>query len=407
MAHILIADDRLENIRLMERWLTQQGHRVSAARNGHEALALASADRVDLILLDVQMPDMDGLTVCRRLRAQDSTRPIPVILITAERISQEDLIRGLEAGANDYLTRPVGMGELLARVQAALRTKALHDEVMARNRELAALNSIALAVSQTLELEEVLNRALDEVLDTLNASIGGIYLLDPETNVLRLEVYRGLSPAVAQAADELLLGEGFSGRVAATGQPLYVEDVSSDGRLTRHKVRENGLRSFLGVPLIARDQVVGTLWVSEREYRRFSEREKHLLEAIGRQVGVAVENARLFAQTVQIAEELAQKNEELLEMQERLIEAERLAALGEISIAIRHEINNPLAALTGTAELILMEHQDDLPEQVKADVQTIIRLSHRIRDIVLRLKNVKDRTVPYLDKKMIDLRGEG
>jgi GAF domain-containing protein len=126
---------------------------------------------------------------------------------------------------------------------------------------------------------------------------GGIYLLDEEAGVLTLDVHSGFSPEFATAIDRLRVGEGFSGRVIQSGEPLLVRDVSEDPRLTRMMVQEEGLRSLAVIPLSAKGEVLGTLFVVTRGYRVFSDRDVQLLTSIGQQIGVAVENARLYEDT--------------------------------------------------------------------------------------------------------------
>ena len=105
MVKILIVDDLPDNSNLLARLVKDQGYEASVAFNGPQALELAAAERPDVILLDVMMPGMDGIEVCRRLKADEELRNIPVILVTAKDLD-EDVVRGLDAGADDYVTKP-------------------------------------------------------------------------------------------------------------------------------------------------------------------------------------------------------------------------------------------------------------------------------------------------------------
>jgi GAF domain-containing protein/ligand-binding sensor domain-containing protein len=177
------------------------------------------------------------------------------------------------------------------------RSRELGTEVANRTKELAALNAIAAVVSRSLDLEEMLADALNETLEVIGIESGGIYLLDEEAGVLTIAVQRGFSPEFVTEIDRLTVGEGFSGLVARSGEPLVVADVSKDPRLTRMMVQEKGLRSLAVVPLSAKGKVLGTLFVVTRGYRAFAERDVQLLTSIGHQIGVAVENARLYEDT--------------------------------------------------------------------------------------------------------------
>jgi adenylate cyclase len=134
-ARILVVDDVTDNVEILRMRLTSLGYEVVVAEDGEQALARVHETLPDLILLDIMMPKIDGLEVVRRLKADASLPFIPVILVTAK-ASQKDVIAGLDAGGDDYLTKPIDHGALVARVRAMLRIKALHDEVQALNRGL-------------------------------------------------------------------------------------------------------------------------------------------------------------------------------------------------------------------------------------------------------------------------------
>lgn len=138
--HILVVDDVAKNVRLLADVLGARGYRTSTAASGTEALACIAADRPDLVLLDVMMPGMNGYEVCRAIRADPACAVLPVVLVTALDPEQER-IKGLEAGADDFLSKPIHQAELLARVRSLLRVKSLYDEVQRQRAELQAWNS--------------------------------------------------------------------------------------------------------------------------------------------------------------------------------------------------------------------------------------------------------------------------
>jgi len=136
-ARILVVDDVADNVEILRMRLTALGYEVVEATDGEQALAKVAETLPDLVLLDIMMPKVDGLEVVRRLKA-DTTLPfIPVILVTAK-ASPKDVVAGLDAGGDDYLTKPIDHGALVARVRAMLRIKALHDQVQELNQGLEA-----------------------------------------------------------------------------------------------------------------------------------------------------------------------------------------------------------------------------------------------------------------------------
>jgi adenylate cyclase len=131
---ILVVDDLPQNVRLLRAVLEPRGYEVAEASSGEDALERLGGGDVDLVLLDVLMPGIDGYEVCRRLRADPATAFVPVVMITAS--GEQEKRRALDAGADDFVAKPFDQAELLARVRSLLRVKAYHDEIEAFNRGL-------------------------------------------------------------------------------------------------------------------------------------------------------------------------------------------------------------------------------------------------------------------------------
>ena len=138
-AKILVVDDTPQNVKLLTDLLTVKGYAVVTAASGAEALARIEAERPDLVLLDVVMPGMSGYEVCQRIRADKANGIMPVVMVTALDPAAER-IKGLDAGADDFLTKPINLPELLARVRSLLRIKQLYDTVETQSAQLAELN---------------------------------------------------------------------------------------------------------------------------------------------------------------------------------------------------------------------------------------------------------------------------
>ncbi|MDO8092957.1 MAG: response regulator [Candidatus Brocadiales bacterium] len=137
---ILVVDDNEDNLELLEAFLLPMGYEVIKAYNGREALEMVEQAHPDLILLDVLMPEMGGMEVCRRLKEGGNTRFIPIILVTALK-DVNDRIDGIEAGADDFLSKPIDKQELKARIKSLLRIKEMHDKLEESRRNLEATNN--------------------------------------------------------------------------------------------------------------------------------------------------------------------------------------------------------------------------------------------------------------------------
>jgi two-component system, cell cycle response regulator len=136
---ILVVDDNEDNIEIIATRLRFRGYDIVEARDGEQALAMVRESAPDLILLDVMLPDIDGYEISRRIKGSEDLPFIPIILVTA-RDSTQDKVAGLDAGADDYLTKPINFPELEARVRSMLRIKRLQDELEEKNRELERLS---------------------------------------------------------------------------------------------------------------------------------------------------------------------------------------------------------------------------------------------------------------------------
>ena len=150
---ILIVDDNEANRDILEARLKVHGYELLQAADGEEALAAVQRDHPDLILLDVMMPKLDGVEVCRRIKG-DATLPFTPIILVTSKSDTKDVIAGLDAGADEYLTKPVDQAALVARVKSVLRVKALHDQVVAQAEELAEWNR---------QLEQRVHEQVDEL----------------------------------------------------------------------------------------------------------------------------------------------------------------------------------------------------------------------------------------------------
>ena len=154
---ILVVDDVERNVRLLADILRVKGYDVITAASGLEALSQVEQERPDLVLLDVMMPGMSGYDVCRAIRANPQTGILPVVMVTA--LDASERIAGLEAGADDFLTKPINQPELLARVKSLLRIKSLYDQVQRQRTELEEWNrTLEQRVAQGVAQVERLSR---------------------------------------------------------------------------------------------------------------------------------------------------------------------------------------------------------------------------------------------------------
>ena len=195
--------------------------------------------------------------------------------------------------ANSFITMCTRLQQSMDEIQSWNRE--LDARVQARTQQLSILNAVALTVNQSLNLEDILNRALDEVLQLTGIDVVAIFLQNSARGELELKAYRGLSEKAARLAYQVGMLDGSCGGVMELGRTIVVPDISSyRGRGAKSLQREN-ISSLMHVPLMTKGWALGSMCVGTHNTSQFSEEEQKLLDAIGNQIAIAVENARLYA----------------------------------------------------------------------------------------------------------------
>jgi class 3 adenylate cyclase len=208
---ILIVDDNETNRDILQSRLEIHGYQLVQAADGEEALTLACRDHPDLILLDVMMPKIDGFEVCRRLKNDPALPFMPIILVTAKADSK-DVVAGLDAGADEYLTKPIDQAALVARVRSMLRIKMLHDKVQAQATDLATWNQTLeqRVADQVSEIERVgrLKRFLPPQIAELVLSSGDERVLESHRRAISVLFcdLRGFTAFAETAEPEDVMG---------------------------------------------------------------------------------------------------------------------------------------------------------------------------------------------------------
>jgi len=287
-----------------------------------------------------------------------------------------------------YAAELLGKGAELSALRDRLNEA--NVKLIRRNKELFALNAIAERVSRSLDLETTLHDTLQKVLEVMEIEAGLIHLLDEEAGELIVCAHQGLSSQYVQGVDRLKLGEGFAGRVAQSGEPIVVDDISSDPRLTRMVVQEEKKRSFVSIPLKARDRVLGTMNLVSQSFRQFSPQDMQLLIAIGHQIGVAVENAQLYEEIREYAQTLEQRVEERTrEIQDRThalaVAEERNRLARELHDSVTQYLFS-LVLNANAAGTLLEKDQQQAREQIQAIQEIAQKALGEMRSLIFELR---------------------
>ena len=380
---ILIVEDDVEMVELMQHMLALVRCEVLVAHSGEEALATmhreaAAGREVDLVLLDVMVPEMDGYEVITRVKADRVLRNTPIIMTTAlDSVSDKTL--GLGLGADDYLTKPFDPQELLARIDAVMRIRRSEQALRRRNQELAALIEINRMVTSSLDLDAVLKATIMGIREILQVEAGSLVLVDEEAD--RLVFRTTFSPEQGWITGRTIQpGEGIVGYVVQSGEPKLVNDVEFDLHFSAEVDEEAGItsRAILCAPLTIRGRVIGAIEVINKLDGAFTAWDLELLQAMAASVAVAVDNANLYGELAEFAKELERS-------QAQLVQAEKMAAIGRLAASIAHEINNPLQAIHNSLHLSLHESLGDnkrseFLSMAQVEVRRLIEIVQRMLD---------------------------
>ncbi|MBN1978308.1 MAG: GAF domain-containing protein [Anaerolineae bacterium] len=247
------------------------------------------------------------------------------------------------------------------------------EKIRQRNEELTAINAIAAAVSQSLDLQAVLQASLQETMLALNAEGGIVYLFDKDSQSFAPTIHHGLSPQVLQEIGGFKIGEGPSGRAVQSGQPLFVPDIAQDPRNATSTAIQEGWQSLVSVPLESAGKTAGVMTVVSREKDRFGPGRLGMLSAIGNQIGVAIENAQLF-EAVHLGRErlqiLSQRLVEVQENERRYIARELHDEIGQYLTGLKLVLDMA-ARSPGEVENDSLEEALALADELMAQVRNL------------------------------------
>ena len=228
------------------------------------------------------------------------------------------------------------------------KRKKAQQQIEMRNTRLAILNAISMTISNSLDLNEVLNSTIDKIRELLESDSVRIYLLDGKRNVLNLAAHKGLSSEFISKSHirHREVGTGFLGQAVLACETMVVDNIEASEDPYADLLVKEGLHSTAYIPLVSKGQPLGVMVVSSYSGFKFSANYVDFLTAIGNQIGVAVDNANLY-------ENLKRAYQKLKEAQEQVIRTEKLASLGKLAATVAHEINNPLAAVLTYTRLMM------------------------------------------------------
>ena len=277
---ILIVDDDKNICRSLSFSFTEEGYSALETYNGSDAIRKVKSFNPDLILLDIILPDMPGMEVCKIIKEDEATRHIPIIMLTAmgDRVTKTD---GFGSGADDYISKPYDMFDVLARVKAHLRAKLLYDEVKADERDYAAILEMTKKLTTSLSARDTLNFITNKMAEItsssrcsilyigMNKNVGYVIASSDDHNLRQLKIDIAKYPEIK--------------KVLLEGKELIIYDVFSDPLMSqiRDILKEHNIKAIILFPITFEDEIIGTLILKSLNVEKvFSVREIRLCQLI-------------------------------------------------------------------------------------------------------------------------------
>ncbi len=297
---VLVVDDDPTNRAVCKGCLQRNGYRVREASDGCMALEQVKHERPDVIIMDVMMPNMDGLECTRTLRTDPDTRDIPIIIVSA--LSRtEDILAGLQAGADEYISKPIRASELTLRVQSMARLHRERSDLLnsyeQRGRQMRILTRLVefcRAVGLCERAEDILAYAVGAVADVVDCRRVSIMLPDKAEQFLNIASSLGLDESLARDV-HVPLGETTAGRVFSSGQPIVVNsEAEAVGGSGDYDAPYFASFPLISAPLDAAGRVVGVLNATEKLGRTpFESRDLEYIELISKVAGTAIHDVHM------------------------------------------------------------------------------------------------------------------
>lgn len=399
---ILCMEDDQDMAYLLRQKLVKSGYEVDIASNGNDGLKLYEEGKYDVIAVDQNMPERDGLSVLRTLALQKNFPP--TIMVTGSG-NEKVAVEALKLGASDYIVKDVAGGflKLLPTVieQVLAKEKILHEKEEAlgalerRNQDLALLNEAGQTFTAMLDLKALARTLLQMATQLVGAKGSSIWLWDEkDKGWLVCEIVFNEGEHYSPLNLRLRPGEGVAGWVAKYGKSTIVESVLDDPRFTDFVDEQTGFHTtcLVAVPLLGRNGLIGVLEIVNKVGGIFNKSHLTLVESLASPAAIAIDNAYMVTALRQRARELEERNEEL----------------DAFAHTVAHDLKGPLASILGYTD-VLSEFLDSMsPKEVDESLHAVLRSGKKMGQIIdelLLLAGVRQMNItaePILMVKVID-----
>ncbi|MCK5237068.1 MAG: response regulator, partial [Deltaproteobacteria bacterium] len=364
MSTILACDDNPVITEFIENIFSKE-HEVITATNGEEALACVKNNNPDLIIIDVMMPVMDGITAIKTLRSDEEFKFIPIIMLTALG-KDEDIVRGLDAGADDYMEKPFNTKVFMARVRAHLRAKSLYDQLESTKKDIATTLNIVNSTTSKLAIRDVLKYITDQLAGHLNLDRSSIILVsenDQEASVIASSDSDNTKPITIDLTKYPEVRSAIQ-----SNEPVFVQNTSTSSLLEEvSEIMKLPYTSLLVVPIIGDLENVGKFILTAKiKSGTLTDFDQKFCQLVAAASATAIKNAYLY-------EDIEAKNKSLKEL-------DRLKS-NFVAMA-SHELRTPVNIISGYLEMLYDGTIGELTEEVKELIKQALDSCQVLTDTV-------------------------
>jgi signal transduction histidine kinase/DNA-binding response OmpR family regulator len=367
---ILVVDDEPGLRDLLSFELGSVGYKVTTTHDGVDAIQKIKNQKFDLVISDIKMPQMDGITFLKELK---TTAPNMEVIMMTGFGTIEMAVTSMKEGAYDFIQKPFNLSEVMMLIDKALEKRQL--------KTLIALYETSRVVFSTIKLRDLFCIVIDQIQKVLKADEGSLMLLD-EKGKLYIVASHGLDEEVVAKA-HVGIGERIAGQIFKNKQGrLFIDSLA---KYPEFSGVEPNLRigSSIVLPLLHQSESFGVMNLARlKGHDNFDSSDFQSASIFASQVAQAVQNAKLYQSVEVKVEELKKAYQALEENKDRLVESEKLASIGRLVAGVAHEINNPLTVILGYMEMLLSPDINEGEEEIKKDLKIIFQEAQRCRKVV-------------------------
>ena len=349
---LIVDDDRFSRV-LIKDMLSKEAYQCFEVKNGQEAIDEFALIKPDLVLMDVEMPKVNGIDACRVIKSTPEGERIPVVFITS--LANDDFIAtAFGAGGYDYILKPVNTHVLFRRIERVLAYRENEERILQQNDLLNWIRKISFEFLLHRDTNAIMRSVLKKAISVSNSTLGALYLVNEDGTDIKAAAYEGVSTSCQ--TKQLLAGEDQVRTVWKTKERIILDNYKNWDARSQHPCWDI-LEATAALPMRVATNVVGVLAIAHIEPDcTFTEEEIATLEQLADLAALVVDNSQMFStlqkeveERVKVQQVVQAKNEELSatiealkQAQGQMVQQEKMAGIGQLAAGIAHEINNPL-----------------------------------------------------------------